>query len=236
MRSALALSTLLLLLPAPALASAVSSFSGVDGTSPAPICPGSFMLDLRLNAVVPGLTLSPTACLIAGLWEGLEIGLGGVYDLLGLGSGTPTGMANLVYPWALGRLPDGGGPFRLGYLVGGDLSLVPGTASAAGVSLLADHPIGSGLLGFIGGVKRTIGPSALHRLSLNLNYSQPLGPVSLYGELATNWPTSGPWDAALRGAIVYAASPSLSLDLNPGLVYTAGGFSFNPNVGLSQSF
>lgn len=238
----LLLAGLLASLPAaPALAGSVSVFGASDGIGAVPIAKGTSVLDMRLNAVFPGNAMTaPTLNVATGITDGVELGIGTGLSFSALGDPANRTSLETVYPWVRTQLPLATDWMKTGMVAG---VTVPGVQSLAevlpGLCACADFatgPVTSSVnLGYARGVA-----TGTDWATANVNWTLPLGGVTVFEEQFVNYPIGGYANGGVRASLIVPVIDKMSLDLNAATLWTSspqgGSWSLSPNLGVSYAF
>jgi hypothetical protein len=238
-----------LLFTSAANAGAVTGYYALDGFNTVPVAKGSYLIDFRFNGGIglasnSSFSFAPTLNFAAGVWEGVEVGIGGGLNFSGFGTPTNNFSVESVYPWIRASLPLSNDLIKTGLIVG---SLIPVynsvTPAQPGISFLMDIATGPVTSGLNLGYSRTIpaGTSGDNILSGNINFTLPVGAFTLYEEQWINYPTLGNVNGGFRGTIFYPVLDNkITVDVNPSILYSTGpkgtDWTFSPNIGLTYTF
>jgi hypothetical protein len=226
----------------PAWAGAVNGWGAADGFGAVPVMKGTWLLDMRVNGVEPGVNLTaPTVNLVYGVANGIEAGVGTNLNVNGVGSSTVATSVDPVYPWVRAALPFSNKLINTGVMVG---TLVPGYNTASGVlpgvTGLMDFNMGGGVISSLNlGYARQVA-SGTNWTDANISFTVPVGALTFYEEQFVNYPVSGYSDGGVRGQVCFPLREKVVLDVNLAGLWQSGSsgpaWSLNPNVGLCYTF
>jgi hypothetical protein len=254
-----------LMLSSPAYAGAVTAWGAADSFSAAPISKGTYVIDVRMNgglglAAGSSFAFAPIANFVAGVWDGVEVGVGGGLNFSALGAATNAVSVESVYPWVRASLPFSTDMIKTGFMVG---SLIPVyksvTPAQPGITGLVDITTGPVTSSLNFGYSRTIGSSVTpavtdaNILSGNVNFTWPVAGLTLFEEQFVNYPVGGSSNGGFRASVIFPFMDNkLTLDINPSILWSqtaavaAAGttpavpagmaWTFSPNVGASYTF
>jgi hypothetical protein len=225
----------------------------LDGFNTVPVANGKYLIDFRFNSGI-GLTsgstfsFAPTLNFAAGVWDGVEVGIGGGLNFSGFGAPTGNISVESIYPWVRATLPFSNDFIKTGIIMG---SLIPVynsvTPAQPGISFLMDISTGPVTSGLNFGYSRTIpsqpaaGTSGDNIFSGNINFTLPLSAFILYEEQWVNYPTLGYVNGGFRGTVFLPLFDNkISLDVNPAILFSTGpkgtDWTFSPSIGLTYTF